>query len=262
MLHNSGGDHKCLFQSIGALDVIRQKTIMVGQDMKRKVCGQFPEFCYKAYDHEDYARQFIDNGSFRLNCRYYCQNMENASRRDPTEGAGLTKEPGIITAGWVSPNPAEKTIWTREQGYQEHHTELGNPIFLFCTSLPDANLDYMKEKFGPYIVRIDNPRQLAEDTNDYFISNRQKFLIEGSRVVYNKGQKLARELTDSERTDLSYSQKPPEFFGDCEFRIVAIGLNVGQCKPECRFLDGERKQECEFIDVNLGKRLKYLSLLS
>ena len=74
--------------------------------MDKKVCGEFPEFCYKAFKCEDYAKQFIYSGIFRLNCLLYCRNMEDVSRRDPTEGKGYTKEPGTVTVGWVSPNPA------------------------------------------------------------------------------------------------------------------------------------------------------------
>jgi hypothetical protein len=230
--------------------------------MKKKVCGEFPEFCYKAYNNNDHAKQFIYKGIFRLNCRYYCRNMEDASRRDQTEGVGLTKEPGIVTVGWVSPNPAEKTIWTKEQGFQEHHTEFGAAVFLFCTSLPEVNRDYMKEKFGKYIVKIDDPKKLAEDINDYFFSMGQRFRIEGCRVVYNKGQKLDRELTDNERVDLSYRQKESEkFHKDCEFRIVVF--KSGElCENKCKYLSGQFEQECRFINVNLGKQLNYLSLVN
>jgi len=212
---------------------------MVRQDMDKKVCGEFPEFCYKAFNCEEHAKQFIDSGTFRLNCLRYCRNMEDESRCDQTEGKGHTKEPGIVTVGWVSPNPAEKTIWTREQGYQEHDTELGNAKFCFCTCLPDVNRDHMKDKFGKYIVKIDDPRKLAEDINDYFIGKGQRFLIEGCRCVYNKGQNLDRELIDNERLDLSYRQKEFEkFHKDCEFRIVAIKFRE-PCKEECKFLSGQ-----------------------
>lgn len=233
--------------------------------MGKKVCGEFPEFCYKAYNNKDHAKQFIYKGIFRLNCRYYCRNMEDASRRDPTEGVGLTKEPGIVTVGWVSPNPAEKTIWTKENSYQEHHIELGNAIFCLCTCLREVNLDYMKERFGKYIVKINNPRKLAEDINEYFISKRQRFLIEGCKVVYNKGQKLNRKLTNNERLDMSYKQKPESFSPDQEFRIVAIKfreLSEQPCELKCKYLSGQLEPECKFIEVNLGKQLNYLTYFS
>ncbi len=232
---------------------------------KRKVLGgnEFPEFCYKAYHNEDYAKQFIDSGKFRLNCLGYCRNMEDASRRDPTEGRGHTKEPGIVTEAWVSPNPAEKTIWTKKQGYQEHHIEFGNATFCFCTCLPKVDFNHMSTTFGKYIVKIDEPQKLAEDINDFFISKGQRFQIEGCRVIYNKGQELERKLTNNERIDLSYKQKPVSFGPDCEFRIVAIKFGE-PCPDECKYLGGQFEAvepACKFIEVNLNKPLKYLNLM-
>ncbi len=228
--------------------------------MKKKVCGEFPEFCYKAYKCEDYAKQFIYSGTFRMGCIRSYRHIEDESRCDPTEGCGHTKEPGIETVGWVSPNPSEKTIWTRERGYPEHHTELNNAQFCFCTCLPDVDFTHMSDKFGRYIVKINDPKRLAKDINEYFISNKNRFLIEGCKVVYNKGHKLEKELTDNERLDLSYKQKPFEkFHRDCEFRFVAIKFGE-PCKEECKFLSGQFEQvepECKFIVVNLGKQLDY-----
>jgi len=231
-------------------------------DMKKKVCGEFPEICYKAFNCKKYAEDFMYRGNFRLNCLGYCRNMEDESRHDPTEGYGHTKEPGIVTVGLVSPNPADKTIWTREQGYQEHNTEYGNAIFCLCTCLPDVDFTHMSDKFGRYIVKINDPRRLAEDINEYFISNGHRFLIEGCKIVYNKGQKLDRELTDNERPDLAYMQKPESFSNDREFRIVAIKFGE-PCKEECKYLSGEFEQvepECKFIKIDLGKQLNYTQL--
>jgi hypothetical protein len=228
--------------------------------MQRKVCGEFPDFCYKVYDCEEYAKQFIDDGIFRMGCRLSYKFIEDESRRDETEGFGSTKEPGIVTIGWVSPNPTEKTIWTKEPGYQEHKPEHGNAIFCFCTCLPSVDFGHMK-KIGKYIIKIDDPRKLAEDINDYLFDTEQKFLIVGCNVVYNKGQKFDEKLTDNERLDFSYKQKPEGFSLDCEFRIVAIKYVT--CDPECKFIDvnGRHDPKCKYIEINLGKKLDYLSLV-
>ena len=81
-------------------------------------------------------------------------------------------------------------------------------------------------------------------------------------VVYNKGQKLERKLTDNERVDLSYKQKPEGFNPDWEFPIVAFKFGK-TCNSECEFLNGQFEQvepECKFIEVNLGKQLNYTYL--
>jgi len=228
--------------------------------MKKRICGQFPEFCYKGFTCEEHAKQFIDSGTFRLNCLGYCGNMEDESRRDLTEGSGHTEEPGIVTYYGYTQNLKEKPAIVQKPGYQDELIEQGNPVYCFCTCPPEVNLDYMKDRFGRYIVKLNNPRKLAEDINDYFISKGQKFLIEGCKVVYNKGQKLVRELTDEERQELSYKQKPERFSPDCEFRIVAIKLGK-VCKDECKFISGQEQfeRDCKFIEVNLNKPLNYLS---
>jgi hypothetical protein len=227
-----------------------------------KVCGEFPKSCYKAFKCKEYAEDFIYRGIFRMGCQLSYKAIEDEQRRDPTEGSGLTKEPGLVTSVGFSPNRNEKPIYIQEMGYQEQHTESGNARFCFCTCLPDVNRDHMKKTFGKYIVKINDPRKLAEDINDYFISTGQKFLIEGCSVVYNKGQKLDRKLTNNERVDLSYKQKPESFSRDHEFRIVAFKLGE-PCTGECKFLSGQFEQvdpKCKKNGVNLGKQLNYTHL--
>ena len=83
-------------------------------------------------------------------------------------------------------------------------------------------------------------------------------------VIYNKGQKLDRQLTNNERLDLCYKQKPESFIRDCEFRIVAIKFG-DPCPDECKYLSGQFEQvepACKFIEVNLNKPLKYISILN
>ena len=119
----------------------------------------------------------------------------------------------------------------------------------------------MLENFGKYIVKINNPRKLAEDINDYFVSNGQNFLIVGCKVVYNKRQKQDKKLTDNERSDLAYKQKPEKFWPDYEFRIVAIKfINASEqpCELKCKYLSGQF-EPCKFIEVNLNKPLNYLA---
>jgi hypothetical protein len=231
--------------------------------MQKKICGNFPKFCYKAFECEDYAKQFMDSGAFRMGCLRSYREIKDESRRDPTEGSGHTKEPGIVTVGLVSSNPTEKTIWIKEHGIQDHSSGYNKAIFCFCTFLSDVNLDYIKEKFGKYIVKITDPEKLAEDIHDSLINTGQRFLIEGCNVIYNKGQTLEKQLTDDERLDMSYKQKPESFILECEFRIVAFKSGE-PCKDECKFLSGQFEQVdplCSLIPVNLGKQLSYTQLL-
>ena len=69
-----------------------------------KVCGEFPEFCYRAFDYKKYAEDFMNRGVFRMGCQLYFKACESKSRCDPTEGTGSTKEPGFVTSIGFSQN--------------------------------------------------------------------------------------------------------------------------------------------------------------
>ena len=229
--------------------------------MSGKVCGEFPEYCYKAFECKEYAESFMNKGVFRMGCQHSYKAIEDEQRCDGTEGIGLTKEFGPITLFGFSSNRNEKPIYRQEMGYQEHHIESCNARFCFCTCLPEVNREHMEKSFGEYIIKINDPRKLTEDINGYFIKTGQKISIVGFRVIYNKGQKLDYELTDNERAELPYKQKPKDFIDDCEFRIVAELKKV--CTGECKFLSEEFEQvdpECKFVEVNLGKQLNYTQL--
>ena len=229
---------------------------------KRDVCGEFPEFCYRAFKCEEYAKQFVENGIFRMGCILSYRASEDQSRRDTTEGTGHTIEPGIVTYHGFSKDLKDKPVVQRKLGYQHHTFEQSNRTYCFCTSLPRVDFGHMKCSFGKYIVKITDPRKLAEDINDFFWDQQRKFLIEGCYVVYNKGQELDRKLEDNERLDLAYMQKPQSFESDCEFRIVSIGLG-DVYNSGCKFLyeDWGAEPACKFIDVNLERALDYVCLV-
>ena len=127
-------------------------------------------------------------------------------------------------------------------------------------SQPHVNLDHMRKNFSKHIVKINNPIKFAKDIYDYFVSIGQEFIINGCKVVYNKGQKLGRELEKNERLDLPFKQKPESFKSDCEFRIVAIRTGI-HCNQECKYLDGEKELECQYIQVNLKRPVSYAYLV-
>lgn len=227
--------------------------------MDKSICGDFPEFCYKGFDCAEHATSFMNEGTLRIGCLPSYRHIEDKDRRDVTEGIARTKEPGDVIVGWVSPNPADKTIWTKECGHPEVHIEYLGRVFCFCTSLPDVDLTDMSKQYEA-IVKINDPRRLAEDISDYHADNgHHNVLIRGCRVVYNKGEKRDRKLTDNERTDLAYTQKPRKGFSyQCEFRIVVIKL-AEICYEGCKFPSGEFEPKCDFM-ITLGKQLPYVSL--
>jgi hypothetical protein len=242
----------------------------MGEMNTNKVCGEFPDYCYKAFECKEYAESFMDRGTFRMGCQLSYKAIENEQLRDATEGSVSIRVPGIVTYYGFSPGRAEEPICLQKMGHREESGGSSNPRFCFCTFLPKVNRDHMKT-LGKYIVNINNPRKLAEDINNYFANKEEgKFVIEGMDIVYNKGQESDRQLTNNEKADLAYKQKPESFSPDCEFRIVAIKLGE-VCTRECKFIDKyfdekfepvEPVPDCKFIEVNLGKPLDYLSFVT
>jgi len=233
-----------------------------------KVCGEFPEYCYKAFKCKKHAESFVDRGTFRMSCQLSYKALENEQLRDATEGCGLIKVPGIVTYHGLTQDSAEKPISIQKRDHIEKTGGLRNPRFCFCTCLPEVDRNHIKT-LGKYIVKINNPRKLAEDINDYFANNEQgKYSIEGCNVIYNKGQESGKQLTTTEIVDLDYKQKPERFRDNCEFRIVAMKLSK-VCDGECKFFDGPSERddkrddpECAYIKIELGKKLDYLSFVT
>jgi len=254
---------QCLLVAVatGLVAYVLRPTAIQAMASRKNICGdEFPEFCYRAFRSEGEARQFVSEGTFRMPCLLTFREGDEG-RKDTTEGRGHILQPGTVTSVWFSPNPDDKTIVTREPGYREHHSEQGNPKFCLCTCLPEVDLGHMRRTFSQHIVRIGNPRQLAEDIHDYYVNKGVRVLIEGCRVVYNKGHKADRMLTRNERVDLAYKQKPDRFRRDCEFRFVVIKFG-DPCPEACKYIGGE-EAKCAFEEcqrVALDRPLNYLRM--
>lgn len=228
--------------------------------MDRKVCGDFPKFCYKGFDCVEYANSFMDEGTLCIGCLPYYRHIEDneaKDRQDQTEGTAVIRCPGPVIKGWVPPNPEEATIWIREWGEREEHGEYLGKVFRFCASLPTVDLSRMSTTYKA-IVRINDPRKLAEEIHDYHFGKGHNVLVVGRSISYTKGERTDRELTSDEKVDLDYTQKPPRFAHQCEFGIHVIPFEI--CPEECKNPEGQFQPRCEFI-VNLGKKLDYLTLV-
>jgi len=119
--------------------------------------------------------------------------------------------------------------------------------------VPSVDLDLLRERFGPWLVRIKQPRRFAQEISDYLGTLPYRFAggVKGCFVQYNKGEKTRRQLPISASTPLAYMQKPAAAFSvEKEFRFVVIVSG----KPS-QWL-GE-----DFLSLDLGRRLDYVELL-
>jgi hypothetical protein len=217
-----------------------------------KAHGEYPEYIYRAFTKRKYAEEFVDEGKFVLgNLKRYKQ-IEDSSRQDKTEGIAEFQRPGVVQSVFFSKSCEEEHI-VESVGHIRTYSELGNPKFILCTSLPGIELKHMEKNFGKYIVRINNPKQLAFDITSYLESLPHKFAggVEGCYVKYDKGNKVERKIDNNEIIKLSYSQKPEIYKEDCEFRFVAIVMGNPSTRLNARTLE-----------INLCKRLVYAKLVS
>lgn len=215
-----------------------------------KAHGRYPKFVYRAFKEKSFAEDFSLRGRFRMgNLRVYA-SLEDA-RGDPSEGQGHFQRFGTVTTVDFTPRSDETAVAERP-GYVDTGMELLNPKFVLSCSLPGVDLRYLQERFGPWLVRINEPRRLAREISDYLgtLSNRFAGGVEGCFVHYNKAGRVRAGLTDAASIRFSYSQKPVSFNQEREFRFVVIAAET----PSTWF-DGDH------LPIDLGRALTYVTVI-
>lgn len=215
--------------------------------------GEFPDGpLFKAFSKMEYAEAFIKEGCFRMGSLNNYRSIEDGERRDAFEGHGHIRVPGQVVRAHFKVDDPDYFDTTEGPGHRDVHTEIGNPIYIFSTSLPQVDLRYLKSKFGQFIVQIDAPKQLAIDITEHLKRRPEKYAggIEGSFVSYNRGEVVDRELDSVERTYLSYSQKSIDFSDEHEFRFVAINMD----RPSEREIH-------DYLEIDLGGPVPYARII-
>ena len=183
------------------------------------------------------------------NVRVYV-GLEDAERRDPSEGEGHFQRFGTVTTVDFVPR-SDETFVSQAPGYVHTHTELFNPKFVLSCARPGVDLEHLRLRFGRWLVRIDDPRRLAQDISIYLGGLPDRFAgVEGCLVHYNKGAKMPGDLSNIASTRLSYSQKPQAFSRDREFRFVVIAMGT----PGSWFND-------DYLPIDLGRELSYVTVI-
>jgi len=81
-----------------------------------KAHGRYPTVVYRAFAEARYAEDFALRGGFRLgNLRVYAR-MEDAERRDSSEGQGYFQRFGTVTSVDFFEGSEETAVW-QEPGY-------------------------------------------------------------------------------------------------------------------------------------------------
>ena len=122
--------------------------------------GNYPKTVVRAFKERARAKDLVEHGRFRMDLRTYTE-IKDEARKDPSEGQGHFQRYGMVTAVDFSPD-SDETVTITKPGYVETHIELLNPKFIFSCFLPSVDLDLLRERFGPWLVKIKQPRQFSQ----------------------------------------------------------------------------------------------------
>ncbi len=189
-----------------------------------------PPYLYRGFTKEIYAKEFLEKGKFRLGFIEHYRSIEDDNRRDETEG----KSESIVK------QEPDFTLYSRGTW--------GDPVYLFCTSGPDVDLEYMKTKW-PFVVKITDPEKLKNAIDDNKPLNTKMEVVgrcEIREVSYDKGELTTVDRNSVKEAIRSYTQKPRSFEEDCEFRYVVKAFTANH-EPDC------------YLYYNLGYKIDYAS---
>jgi len=182
----------------------------------------------------------------------YYRDIEDHVRSDSSEGFGHIQRREEIDVGYFTVGKPDEFEVRQELAFMHHRSVMGNPIFIFSTSQEGVDIGAMRERFGRYVVCIENPVQLAQDITAHLACGPATFGagVEGRIIQYNQGEVLDEELEGWDFIAMSYRQKPSNFGIEKEFRYIAINTN-----------EHEHRIQCDYIEIDLGGPLEYLTLI-
>jgi hypothetical protein len=179
-----------------------------------------PSHLLKFYEKEEYALSFI-KGEMRFGNLAYYKGIEG-TRRDSTEGSVSffwnQKAPQINidrrTGQYISRVKSEQNI---------HYSGCSmNPHFILATTHPEANRQMLEERFGKFIVQINEPMILLERIKTAWQTHPRALCGYATivQVTYNKDGLLEADPYLIAPPHYAYSQKPESFEKEREFRYV------------------------------------------
>ena len=224
------------------------------REPERKTFGEYPPVLLKYFPKKEYADQFLA-GSIRLGSLHYYANIEDAARQDSGEGKGafVAAAKSVITVHFDE--DGEAVGQSEAPGDIHHHIDLGNPTYIVCCTDPeDADIDALKNKFGPFVVRINDPMLLGQALTDHFTGLEKPHplangIVECARVAYDKGGRRDAEPNNEEMFRAAFTQKPPNYADENEVRLVVM------CRQPLK-----KEEVAETITVDIGA-LDYAELL-
>ncbi len=193
----------------------------------------FPQYLYRFFNQKDHRDQFIQ-GLIRFGRLEAYKEIEDEQRKDKDEGDPRGKYKTDKQIYLKISNQTGKVV--------EHGIKLGdinisgyspNNFFIVSATDEKVNVEKISEKFGKYVVKINNPQKLLDllNKNRKFPWSVGKIVLE--RVKYDKDNYLEIEESNPHLPfGYYYAQKPQMFSDEMEWRFVLIGSGIDELEDK------------------------------
>ena len=211
---------------------------VVVKSARPKTFGDYPATLVRFFSSQEYAEAFLAGSVRFVLLDQYIETNEAESVLSvhlDAEGnqVGQSEAPGDMNYQVVGATPTYIVSFTDPEG---------------------ADIRRLKEKFGPYVVRITDPVRLGQALTDALqrlggdhpLNGR---IVEAARVTYDEGGRRDAEPDIEETFKASYSQKKPRYAEENEVRLVTFVT-----KPVSR-ADAERTITIEIGPLNYAELL-------
>lgn len=193
-----------------------------------------PTFLYRAFDKDQYATDFVKLGKFRLGLMDTYKSIEDPSRQDRREGESSSYVKTNVTEVKISRETNEVIGTESVPGRLHVQGTFIEPIYLLCTAGPTVDLTYLREEFGSWVVRINNPSRFLSDLCNAIPTNPNIELGKCSMeaVYYTKDEDVDIDPDSFEAVRLDWIQKPRDLSWQCEYRYVVKTRRVVGREPD------------------------------
>ncbi|MBI3353053.1 MAG: hypothetical protein HY036_10810 [Nitrospirae bacterium] len=216
-----------------------------------------PAFLYRAFDKEEYAFQFINNGRFRLGSLENFRKIKDENRQDESEGESriyIKGELPVFSFNKQEAPPVNLTDIGTVPGFFHSWGKWMNPTYLFCTCGPNVDLNIIRKKYGIYIVKINAPmRFLAEINSSNAVNSKMEFTrtrkCSLEKVCYSKDQIQELDPDPIKETRLNYLQKHPKDSDDYEYRYIIVAKSCANEEVPESHLYFDLNQKLEYVEI-------------
>ena len=216
--------------------------------MSVRIIDSFPSPLYRAFDEEEYAQSFVEQGIFRLRSLLDYRTIENANRKDNNEGIGRA----VVYGNRPVINLDNKSQ-TNEFGPIHISGVSGNSHYILCFSGPQVDRRRLASKYGEHVICISQPNTLVHDIASYLEQSPElhcdAMWLECVEVRYDKGQSIGKlsDLDIHELVTMPFGQKGSWDSSDCEYRLVLTLLTIDSPPKEIRVKLCRRLEYAEFL---------------